>query len=314
MPIDPQARKILDEGIRLPALETLSVAAARKRCRDTFCTKEIPEHVSKVDNRILSFTVDHAIYNIPVRIYTPGAGPPLPVLVYFHGGGFVVNNLDTHDAICRNLANTAGCIVVSVDYARSPEYRYPVALKQCYRVTTWVAENATLLGADPFRIAVGGDSSGGILAAGVSLMGRDLKTPHIRFQLLLYPALDYYLPGTDSYEKFSAGYSLTRETMRWFFSLYLPKNFNRNDPYLFPVRAQRHDNLPATHIITAQYDPLRDEAERYAELLEKSGCVVTLKRYAGMIHGFIIMRQTIDMGKKALKEAGIVLKNHFTQK
>ncbi|MCF8093559.1 MAG: alpha/beta hydrolase [Desulfotignum sp.] len=313
MPIDPQARKILDESISLPALENLSVDAARKRCRDAFCAKEILEHVNNVENRILSLTVDQSIYNIPVRIYTPDAKEPLPVLVYFHGGGFVVNNLDTHDAICRHLANTADCIVVSVDYARSPEYRYPVALKQCYRVTAWVAENARVLGGDPSRIAVGGDSSGGTLAAGVSLMGRDLGTPHICFQLLLYPALDYYLPGTDSYEKFSTGYALTRQTMRWFFSLYLPANFNRDDPYLFPVRAQSHDNLPVTHIITAQYDPLRDEAEQYAGLLEKAGSVVTLKRYSGMIHGFIIMHKAIDIGKKALKEAGIVLKNQFTK-
>lgn len=212
------------------------------------------------------------------------------MLVYFHGGGFVVNSLDTHDAICWNLANTASCMVISVDYARS---------------------HAEDFGGDLQRIAVGGDSSGGTLAAGVTLMARDLSMPDICLQMLLYPALDYYLPGTPSYEKFSAGYSLTRQIMIWFFSLYLPKEFNRDAPYLFPLRAKNLKNLPCTRIITAEYDPLRDEAELYAALLEKSGGSVTLKRYSGMIHGFIIMHPAIDTGKTALTDAGIMLKNHF---
>ena len=171
--------------------------------------------------------------------------------------------------------------------------------------------NAEANGGDHTRIAVGGDSSGGMLAAVVSLMARDKKAPHICCQLLLYPALDYYLPGTLSYQEFSTDYSLTRNTMKWFYGHYLPKEFDLNDSYLFPARAKSHKNLPPTLIITAEYDPLRDEAEQYAVVLEKAGALVTLKRYDGMIHGFIIMHQAIDKGKVALKDAGNFLKETF---
>jgi len=311
MPVDPQVRQILDHGKLLPAMETLSVDAARKRCLETFCTKDVPEYIKEIENRILNISIDNIVQRIKVRIYTPESRAPLPVLVYFHGGGFVVNSLDTHDAICRNLANNGNCIVISVDYALSPEYKYPLALKQCYNVTAWVAQHAAEIGGDPLRIAVGGDSSGGTLATGVTLMARDLMTPGICFQLLLYPALDYYLPGTPSYHKFSTGYSLTRQIMIWFFSHYLPVEFDKDDPYLFPARAKSHENLPPALIITAEYDPLRDEAELYAKLLETAGGSATLKQYHGMIHGFIIMHETIDTGKTALAYAGSILKKQF---
>lgn len=311
MPVDPQAQQILDQGRHLPAMETLSVDAARKRCIEAFCTENVPEYIKKIQNQIIDIRIDQTVQKIPVRIYTPETLKALPILVYFHGGGFVVNNLDTHDAICRNLANNGECIVVSVDYARAPEYQYPLALKQCYETTLWVAQNAAGIGGDPARIAVGGDSSGGTLAAAITLMARDFMTLKICFQLLLYPVLDYYLPGTPSYKKFSTGYSLTRQIMIWFFDHYLPGELDRDDPYLFPVRAKSHESLPPALIITAEYDLLRDEAEHYATLLEKAGGSVTLKRYCGMIHGFIIMHKTIDTGKTALADAGAVLKKQF---
>lgn len=311
MSVDSQVQKVLEQGCLLPAMETLSVDAARKRCLEAFCTKDVPEYVNQIKNQTIEISINQIVQKIQIRIYTPEAQLPLPVLIYFHGGGFVLNNLDTHDAICRNLANNGECIVISVDYARAPEYQYPMALKQCWQVTLWVAKNASRIGGDPLRIAVGGDSSGGTLAAGITLMARDFKALKICFQLLLYPALDYYLPGTPSYEKFSTGYSLTREIMIWFFSHYLPLEFDRNDPYLFPARVKSHANLPPALIITAEYDPLRDEAELYARLLEKAGGSVILKRYNGMIHGFIIMHDAIDIGKTALTYAGAALKKQF---
>ena len=295
----------------MPPMETLSVKAARKRCRDAFCTNTVFDSVKKIQDLKIDLIIDHTRYKVPVRIYTPDSHSLLPILVYFHGGGFVVNNLETHDAICRNLANNVECIVVSVDYARAPEHQYPVAVKQCYGITNWMEKNAEAIGGDPTRLAVGGDSSGGMLAAVVSLIARDKNGPHICCQLLLYPALDYYLPGTSSYQKFSNGYSLTRNTMKWFFGHYLPKEFDPNDPYLFPSTAKSHKNLPRAIIITAEYDPLRDEAEQYAMALEKAGTLVTLKRYDGMIHGFIIMHKAIDKGKIALKDAGNLLKETF---
>ncbi len=311
MPIAPQVQQVLEQGRFLPAMETLSVDAARERCLEAYCTKKIPEYVKQIQNRIVDIPIDRIVQKIQIRIYTSEAHASLPILVYFHGGGFVLNDLDTHDAICRNLANNGECIVISVDYARAPEYQYPMALKQCYQVTMWAAQHAVKIGGDPMRIAVGGDSSGGTLAAGVTQMARDFNSLKICFQLLLYPALDYYLPGTPSYNKFSTGYSLTRQIMAWFFSHYLPVEFDRNDPYLFPARTTKHENLPPTLIITAEYDPLRDEAELYAKLLEKAGGSVTLKRYNGMIHGFIIMHDAIDIGKTALAYAGATLKKQF---
>ncbi|MCP4672559.1 MAG: alpha/beta hydrolase [Desulfobacula sp.] len=311
MPVDLQVQQILDQGRLLPAMETLSVDAARKRCIEAFCTNGVPEYVNQIQNRIIDIPINHTIQKVGIRIYTPKAPAPLPILLYFHGGGFVLNNLDTHDAICRNLANSGECIVISVDYARAPESQYPLALEQCWQASLWVVKNAARIGGDPLRIAVGGDSSGGTLAAAITLIARDFKALNICFQLLLYPALDYYLPGTISYQKFSTGYSLTRQIMIWFFSKYLPAGFDRDDPYLFPARTKSHENLPPALIITAEYDPLRDEAEHYAKLLEKAGVSVTLKRYHGMIHGFIIMHHAIDIGKTALTYAGAVLKKQF---
>ncbi len=311
MPVDPQAQQVLDLGKLLPPMETLSVKAARNRCRDAFCTTTVFDPVEKLQDLTIDLVIDHTLYKVPVRIYTPHSRSLLPILVYFHGGGFVVNNLETHDAICRNLAINAECVVVSVDYARAPEFQYPIAVRQCYGITDWVEKNAEVIGGDPTRIAVGGDSSGGMLAAVVSLMARDRNGPHICCQLLLYPALDYYLPGTFSYQEFSTGYSLTRNTMKWFFGHYLPKEFDLNDAYLFPAMAKSHENLPHAFIITAEYDPLRDEAEQYATALEKAGTLVTVKRYDGMIHGFIIMHRAIDKGKVALKDAGNFLKKTF---
>jgi len=311
MPVDPQAQQVLELGKLLAPMETLSVKAARKRCRDAFCTKTELDLVKKIQDLTIELVVDYTPYKVPVRIYTPDTRSLLPMLLYFHGGGFVVNNLETHDAICQNLARNGECIVVSVDYARAPEYQYPVALRQCYGITKWAENNGEAIGGDPTRIAVGGDSSGGMLAAAVSLMSRDRKAPHICCQLLLYPTLNYYLPGTSSYRKFSTGYSLTRNTMKWFFSHYLPKEIDLNDAYLFPARAKSFENLPPALIITAEYDPLRDEAEQYALVLEKAGTLATLKRYDGMIHGFIIMHRAIDKGKIALGDAGDFLKKTF---
>ncbi|WP_022666205.1 alpha/beta hydrolase [Desulfospira joergensenii] len=323
MPVHPQAQRILDAGKLLSPMETLTVAAARQRCMDTFCTGHPPEKIRSIQDRILDLGPDLRLDafqdlgsgpfpdRIPVRIYTPDGQAPQPVLVYFHGGGFVVNNLDTHDGICRNLANRAGSIVVSVDYSRAPEFRFPAALLQCYKATAWVARNAAQIGGDPHRIAVGGDSSGGTLAAGVTLMARDMGAPPVCFQLLIYPALDDCLPGTLSYRKFSTGYSLTLAIMKWFFDHYLPGKIDKDTPYLFPARSKSLENLPGALIITAEYDPLRDEGEEYAFRLEKAGSDVTLKRYEGMIHGFIIMHRAIDRGKQALEEAGEFLKNRF---
>mgnify|MGYP001551949104 CR=1 FL=1 len=323
MPVHPQAQQVLEKGKLLPSLETIGVEAARQRCIEAFCSSEPPVKVKSVQDRILklddqlnrqgvkSLSRDLPPDRVPVRLYKPEGPAEMPVLVYFHGGGFVVNDLDTHDGICRRLADKGRCIVISADYARAPEHPYPEAVQQCYAVTSWVAEHAGEFGGDPDRVAVGGDSSGGTLAAGIALMARDLGFPRICFQVLIYPAVNHCTPGTPSYRQFGTGYSLTRPIMEWFYRLYLGDTIDPDAPYLFPLRADDHTSLPPAHIVTAEYDPLRDEGEAYAERLKAAGIPVTEKRYRGMIHGFIVMHRSIDMGVQALSEIGNVLKNKF---
>lgn len=323
MPVHPQAQQILDRGKLLPPLETLDVAAARQRCMEAFCTVGPPEAVYAVHDRVLHLAshldrpgVRDLSPTLPpegvqVRFYIPCSEQGLPVLVYFHGGGFVVNSTDTHDSVCRRLANACGCIVASVDYARAPEHPYPAALQQCYAVAAWMAENAGQVNGDPGMIALGGDSSGGTLAAGVSLMARDLGGPDIRFQLLIYPAVDHCRPGTESYREFGSGYSLTRPIMEWFLDLYLKDVKNPDAPYLFPLRAKHLEHLPPAHVITAACDPLRDEGEAFVTRLEKAGVPVTHKRYEGMIHGFVLMHAAIDRGNEALSDMAAVLRKRF---
>lgn len=295
----------------MPPINTLSVEGARQRCLETFRTKGDPESVDQVVNRTISVTIGNGKKLIPIRLYTQNSDTPLPILVYFHGGGFVVNSLETHDGICRSIANSAGCIVVSVDYSLAPEQKYPAALDDCFAATQWVADHAASINGNRLHIAVGGDSSGGTLAAGVALRARDTGTVGIMFQLLIYPALDYHLPGTPSYQRFAVGYSLTRDIMAWFYNHYLPEDIDFDDPYLFPLRSGVLENLPPALVITAECDPLRDEGEAYAKRLKKAGVPVRSIRYGGMIHGFIIMSHWIDKGKTALHDASSILKKAF---
>jgi acetyl esterase len=232
-------------------------------------------------------------------------------LVFFHGGGGVVNCIETHDAICRRLVNGGECIIVSVEYRLGPECKFPAALDDAYYATRWVADNAATINGDPSRIAVGGDSSGAGLAAGVALLARDRGGPELVYQLMMYPVTDYYLPGTPSYEANGKGYSLTKAAMIWFFENYLPKDFDRKNPYLFPLQAKDLSGLPPAHIITAEYDPLRDEGEQYAERLRKAGVPAKLKRYEGMMHGFIIAAKFLDKGKQGLEDAAAGLREAF---
>lgn len=323
MPLHPQAQQILDQGKLLPPLETIGVAAARQRCIDAFCHDKPEIEITTVQDwkldleknlslpGVRNLSADLPPTRVPVRFYKPAKQPGLPILVYFHGGGYVVNNLDTHDGICRHLANESQCIVISAEYSKAPEHPYPAALQQCYAATCWVAAHAEEFGGNPQMVAVGGDSSGGTLAASVCLMARDLKGPDIGFQLLIYPTADFCTPGTTSYDLFSTGYSLTRPIMEWFYRLYLGDPPDPNLPYAFPLRADNHIRLPPAHIVTAEFDPLRDEGESYAACLKSAGVEVSFKRYKGMIHGFIVMHRSIDMGRQALRDMGHILKRQL---
>jgi acetyl esterase len=247
--------------------------------------------------------------DIPVRVYMPlgEADWPRPVLVYFHGGGWVIGNIETHDATCRSLANGADVVVVSVDYRLAPEHPYPAGLDDCLAAVRWVVDNADELAVDPERLAVGGDSAGGNLAALVTHRFRD-NGPTIRFQLLIYPATDLTL-SHPSIDENGDGYYLTKETMVWFVDHYLGKH-DATDPSISPLHAPAEvlRDLPPALVITAEYDPLRDEGEAYAKALRAAGVEATASRYDGMIHGFFSMRDWIPEGKAAIHEASQALR------
>ena len=310
MVLDPQVQAYLNQiaALDAPRLETLPVEEARRACVADAQTLGEPEPVREVRDR----TVPGPDGEIPVRIYVPqGAGDdPLPVLVYYHGGGWVVCNIATHDHLCRSIANAAGSLVIAVDYRLAPEHKCPAAVDDAYAAARWVAENGKSIGADPSRLAVGGDSAGGNLAAAVSLMARDRGQFLPCFQLLIYPITDYNL-DTPSYLANAEGYVLTREQMRWFWDCYLAREEDGYGPYVSPLRAEDLSGLPAALVITAEYDPLRDEGEAYAVRLKEAGVSVTQTRYDGMPHPFIRRTAVFDQAKVALKQVTDSLKRAF---
>jgi len=253
-----------------------------------------PSAVGKVVDR----TVPGPAGAIPVRIYSPEGSGPFPLLMFFHGGGFVLCSLETHDELCRALCRDSEALVVSVDYRLAPEARYPAAADDCYAALAWCAQHAAEIGADASRIALAGDSAGGNLAAVTALRARDLGGPALRHQTLIYPATSCAF-DTDSYRDNAEGYFLTADALRWFWSHYLGDPAQAEEPYACPDKAPDLRGLPPATVITAEYDPLRDEAEVYARKLRDAGVAVTLKRYDGMIHGFVSMADMFDDGRAA---------------
>ena len=308
MSLDPQAKAVLDQFASMggPQFHEMSVAQARELILGMVALAGEPESVARIENR----TVPGPAGEIPVRIYAPVGTAPFPVLVYFHGGGWVIGNLDTHDGICRSLANRVGCLVVSVDYRLAPEHTFPAAPEDCYAATRWLAEHAGSLGGDKGRIAVGGDSAGGNLAAVVALMARDRGGPKLAFQLLVYPATDTDFE-TRSYRENSEGYFLTRADMVWFWNHYAPRDEDRRNPYAAPLRAASLRGLPPALVITAEFDPLCDDGNAYAARLREDGVPVRLSQQDGLIHGFFQMGAVIDRGRASVDEASRALKDAF---
>ena len=247
---------------------------------------------------------------IPIRVYHPADVDDLPVLVYFHGGGWVLGNIDTHDGYCRALAAGAGIKVVSVDYRLAPEHKFPTAPEDCYAATCWIIENAKNFGGDPQRVAVGGDSAGGNLATVVALLARDRSGPDLAFQLLNYPITDYHLE-TPSYRENAEGYGLSKDTMAWFWDHYLETPEDGANPYASPLRAESLAGMPPALVVTAEYDPLRVEGEAYASRLGKEGGATELVRYDGMIHGFTRRYRMWPQAGEAIELAVLRLQQHL---
>ncbi len=309
MALDPQVKAILDQMASLPRFEELSVADARKQTIERAAAGRLPTlPVASVVNR----TVPGPGGDLPVRIYTPNGSGPFPLMVFFHGSGFVVCNLDTHDGTCRNLCSAAGCVVVSVDYRLAPENKFPAGVDDCYQATKWAAAHAWELNANSARIVVAGDSAGGNLAAVVALMVRDQGGPALRGQLMIYPVTDYYKPGHPSYVDNAEGYGLTAAGMRWFWGHYLNDEAEADNPYVSPLRAANLRGLPPALIITAEYDVLRDEGERYGQRLAEAGVPTRVTRYDGMHHGFFQMYGLVEKAIQALEEVAAWLKERFT--
>jgi acetyl esterase len=231
----------------------------------------------------------------------------LPVVVYFHGGGWVIGDLEVVDQPCRQLASAAGAIVVSVDYRLAPEHRYPAAFEDSYAATVWVGAHAAEIGGDPARLAVAGDSAGGNLAAAVALAARDRGGPELAAQLLIYPVTDFNF-GTASYHDNREGYLLTKGSMQWFWAHYLGAQDLDKDPYACPLRADSLAGLPPAYVATSEYDPLRDEGEAYARRLEEAGVAVTAKRFDGMLHGFFWMLAAVPSAAGVLDDMVGVLR------
>ena len=304
MPLHPQTRALLDQFAAAGGFDAtqLPVPAVRELYAQMSLGRAVPAVASVADRGVAGPAGE-----IPVRVYAPVAGRSLPGIVYFHGGGFVIGSLDSHDGTCRALANASGCAVVSVDYRLAPEHRFPAAAEDCYAALRFVAERGAELGVDPRRLAVAGDSAGGNLAAVTALLARQRRGPDLRFQLLVYPVADHRF-DTASYRENADGYFLTAAMMRWFWGHYLERPEQGDDPIASPLRAKDFAGLPPALVITAEYDPLRDEGEAYAARLREAGVATELRRYDGQIHGFFSLYDALDDGRAALDYAGAALR------
>ena len=299
MPVDPQIQQVIDAlaASDFEPVHAQSPAQARTQYVRMIEARGIaPAPVGTAEDR----SIPGPAGDLPVRIYRPELdAPALPGLVYFHGGGHVIGNLDTHDATARNLCNGAGCVVVSVDYRLAPEHKFPAAAEDAFAAVGWCAAHGAEIGIDPRRIAVGGDSAGGNLAAVAALMARDAGGPAIALQVLVYPVTDYAC-DTESYRTYSDGYGmLEARSMRWFRDHYLRDEADRLDWRAAPLRAGDLSGAPPALVLTAQCDVLHDEGEAYARRLRSAGVEVDYRDMPGMIHGFFTMAPAIDGAVRA---------------
>ncbi|HEX2592606.1 MAG TPA: alpha/beta hydrolase [Rhizomicrobium sp.] len=302
MPLDPIVKAFLDQAASVPGpkMYELSPVEARetfKGLMDMAGPKDVP--IGKVQD----LTAKTPAGDVPLRLYTPIAAgsEALPVLVFYHGGGWVIGNIATHDGLCRMIANEGGYKVISVDYTLSPEAKFPQAVDESYGALVWIEANASELGIDPNRMAVGGDSAGGNLAAVVAQIAK-AKGPKLAFQMLLFPVTQIGA-DTPSLNDFDTGYFLERPGLDWFYANYLPAEGDETDPRCSPLLAKDVSGLPPAYVMLAGFDPLHDEGMQYVEKLRAAGVKVELKDYADMVHDFIYLQAIVPQAHEALAGA-----------
>ena len=309
MSLDPQAEALLKnmEESGAPPFNKVSPAEARIMYdQGSELVRGDPPEPHSIEN----IDIPGKDGKIAAWAYRPSESKNLPTLVFFHGGGFVIGSLKSHDTVCRSLCIEAQCLVISIDYRLAPENKYPAALDDAWTATTWIANNIESLGGDANHLAVAGDSAGGCLAAAVSLLAKESGSPDICKQILVYPCTDMSA-RFDSHLEFGDGYRLTSELLEWFYNHYFSEKDDIMHWKASPLNAQDFTQLPPTFIISAGFDPLQDEAKAYAEKLKNAGVQVKLSHYEGMMHGFITMPGVIDKAKEALNECAEELKNVF---
>ncbi len=308
MPLDPEAQAVLDAMSAAGEVDPFTVP--HTVLREAFGAMPGGDSSSPEMESIEDRIIDGPGGPLTVRIYTPPGAGTKSGIVYFHGGGWVLCSLDTHNSTCRELAGGTDSVVISVDYRLAPEAKFPAAPEDCYAATKWAFDQAESLGIDPSRIAVAGDSAGANLAAAVSLMARDKKGPEILHQLLVYPVTDSRLE-TVSYKENGKGYFLTKDMMRWFWHHYLETESDGENPLASPLRAKDLAGLPPATVITAEFDPLRDEGAALAERLQAAGVATQYTNYPGVFHGFFAMTEQIPRSRQAVDDACVALRSAF---
>lgn len=282
------------DALNLPQVWQAPVDEIRRNTQGRTITSGPVENILEISNRF----IPGPTADLPVRIYRPTVATNAPAIVYFHGGGWVLNFLDIYDASLARLANQSGATIIAVNYQKAPEHPFPIPFDDCYATLLWVVANATNLGIDENRIGVAGDSAGGNLAAAVALKARDNDIA-LSVQILIYPATDRNF-DTASYKENATGYGLSTQAMQWFWEQYLQGSHHDENPYAIPMRASSFKALAPAIIITAQYDPLLTDGERYAELLHRDGVPVLYKGYEGMIHGFFTNMAVTPTAQEAI--------------
>ena len=299
MSVDPQIQRLLDARAKLPAIDSLAIAAART----LMAARDIPGMRKPAVAAVVERVIAGPGGDLCLRIYTPPGVGPFPLLTFFHGGGFVLCSLDSHDGLCRNLCVGAGCVVVSVDYRLAPEHKFPAGIDDCLAATRWTAAHAHSLNGDATRLMVASDSAGGNFAAVTALRLRDEGGPPLCGQMLIYPVTAHYSADTLSMRENAEGYGLTRAAMGYYWDHYLNNADEASHPHAAPLRAASHAGLPPTLLVTAQYDPLRDEGEDYGMALVRAGVKVTMQRCLRVNHGFFFFPGVVDSATLAVDDA-----------